>query len=411
MDDRNILRTLAGELAEISALPVQNQRRENWRAANDLNAAAPVNLLVYQEPWQEFSVQEALTCRCADDFLRSVELSMRKILFKWNHFQGDMIVDGCWKVPALINFDPLCGLPISEEILEQENHGDVVSHNYKTLFKDPDDLEKIKLVDIRYDAEQTERNRELLSGIFGDILPVKIQKIGPIWFAPWDIISMWYNPMELLMDLVLKPELMHGIISRYTDAMLHQLDQLEAQGLLCDYSSDHLTGSGGLAYSSALDETYDSLPCDRQWGSSAAQIFSQVSPEMHQEFALQYERKWLDRFGLTYYGCCEPLHDKLQLLKSVKNLRKISCSPWNNLEKTIEQTNGEYVLSLKLNPATVATPDFNLEPFRKEFTRTARMLKGIPCEIIFKDISTCHGDVNRITQWVNATKEILEKNR
>jgi hypothetical protein len=27
---------------------------------------------------------------------------------------------------------------------------------------------------------------------------------------------------------------------------------------------------------------------------------------MHEEFALQYEKRWLERFGLTYYGCCEP---------------------------------------------------------------------------------------------------------
>lgn len=38
-------------------------------------------------------------------------------------------------------------------------------------------------------------------------------------------------------------------------------------------------------------------------------------------------KKWLEKFGLTYYGCCEPLHNKIEILQQVKNLRKISISP------------------------------------------------------------------------------------
>ena len=43
------------------------------------------------------------------------------------------------------------------------------------------------------------------------------------------------------------------------------------------------------------------------WGCSNAQIFSEVSPKMHWEFALEHDLRWLRRWGLNYYGCCEPL--------------------------------------------------------------------------------------------------------
>ena len=73
------------------------------------------------------------------------------------------------------------------------------------------------------------------------------------------------------------------------------------------------------------------------WGCSNAQIFSEVSPEMHWEFALEHDLRWLERWGLTYYGCCEPLDRKIDLLRRIPNLRKISVSPWCNTERVVEQ--------------------------------------------------------------------------
>ena len=47
-----------------------------------------------------------------------------------------------------------------------------------------------------------------------------------------------------------------------------------------------------------------------QWGTSAGQIFSEVSPVTHDEFCLEYEVSWLERFGPDCYGCQEPLRHK-----------------------------------------------------------------------------------------------------
>ena len=71
------------------------------------------------------------------------------------------------------------------------------------------------------------------------------------------------------------------------------------------------------------------------WGCSNAQIFSEVSPEMHWEFAVRHDLRWLTRWGLTYYGCCEPLDRKIDILRQIPNLRKISVSPWCNTPRVI----------------------------------------------------------------------------
>ena len=64
---------------------------------------------------------------------------------------------------------------------------------------------------------------------------------------------------------------------------------------------------------------------------------------------MQYDRQWLSRFGLTHYGCCEPVHNKIDMLRTIPNLRRISISPWTDLEKAAHWVLRE-VLSLPAPP-------------------------------------------------------------
>ncbi len=45
---------------------------------------------------------------------------------------------------------------------------------------------------------------------------------------------------------------------------------------------------------------------------------------MHEEFALKYEMRWLEQFEVNYYGCCEPLHNRMDIVSKISNLRKVS---------------------------------------------------------------------------------------
>ena len=122
-------------------------------------------------------------------------------------------------------------------------------------------------------------------------------------------------------------------------------------------------GSGGLGYTNELPQAdFDPhhVRTIDQWGYATAQIFSEVSPKMHEEFALRYEIRWMKQFGLNYYGCCDALHNKIDIIRSIPNLRKISMSPWANVEKMVEEVNGDYVISHKPNPAVFATDNWNV---------------------------------------------------
>ena len=45
----------------------------------------------------------------------------------------------------------------------------------------------------------------------------------------------------------------------------------------------------------------------------------------------------LSLFGLVYYGCCEPVHDRLALImEAIPNLRSVSVSGWSDLARVAE---------------------------------------------------------------------------
>ena len=98
-------------------------------------------------------------------------------------------------------------------------------------------------------------------------------------------------------------------------------------------------------------------------GRGVAQIFGFVSPQMHDEFGMQCVVKALEPFGLIYYSCSERL-DKIHLQKKIRNLRKISISPWSDDNAAAEAIGSEVVMSVKPSSANAGS-SFSEEHVRK----------------------------------------------
>jgi hypothetical protein len=111
---------------------------------------------------------------------------------------------------------------------------------------------------------------------------------------------------------------------------------------------------------------------------------------MHKEFDLDYTVRWYERFGLVYYGCCEQLHRKIDIISTIPHLRKISMSPWVDVEKGAERIGGDFVFSRKPNPAFLAGDRWDVETVEQDLRDTMERCArhGCPVEFILKDIST-----------------------
>ncbi len=201
---------------------------------------------------------------------------------------------------------------------------------------------------------------------------------------------------------------MHKIIARVTECSLSMLDQMEAQGLLGHHQTTiHCTG----AYTDELPAPgFDpARPRPRDlWTYAMAQIFSTVSPAMHEEFEINYARRWTERFGLCYYGCCEPLDHKVDVIRKLPKVRKISMSPWVSVEKGAERIGRDFVFSRKPNPAFLAGPTWQPEVVERDLRETLAACErhGCPCELILKDISTVCYQPQRLWAWAEIAKGV-----
>jgi len=409
MKDRSILRQLAGQLAEIASLPVHQETIQGWKRANDLQRGKPM-IWINEIPWHEMNVDDELTLQTSDLFLREVEGQLRMTRYQWRHMPGDMVVEGVFYCPLVIQ-DTGFGITEDVDTVKTDDASSVVSRRFHLQIQREEDLEKIRTPHVAYDAEATERNYQSLVGLFGDILPIVKRGAPGFWFAPWDELIRWWGVQEAMVDMVNRPELVHHAMDRLVNAYLSRLDQYEALGLLSLNNTNVRIGSGGLGYTDELPQR-DFRPAYVRtrdlWGCATAQIFSGVSPKMHMEFALQYELRWLRRFGLNYYGCCEPLDLKVDMLKVVPNLRKISMSPWIDPDRAVANMGDRYVFSYKPNPAVFAEDNWHPEKARAELESLLAKARGCIVEVIMKDISTVRYKPQRLWEWAAMAREVTE---
>ena len=405
--DRDILRGLAGQVAEIAALPIQKERAKLWTDLNDLKPTRPL-VWINEICFGELNVNDELTCRCEGDWARGQEGNFRRVLYQWNHMQGDMIVSDHLEARLAIRST---GFGIDQ--ITDSTESDVLSSvHFIPQMKEPKDIDKIKMPEVTHDETATEANYETMCDVFGGILPVKKVGIKGTWFAPWDNLIRWWGVQEAMMDLVLKPDLVNEAMTRLVDCYLHELDQWEKLNLLSSNINNSRVGSGGYAYTTELppdDCDPGRLRPKDIWGCATAQIFSEVSPEMHWEFALKHEIRWLERWGLTYYGCCEPLDLKMDILSRVPNLRKVSMSAWIDVDRAVEKVGTDYVFSHKPNPAILAEDNWRPEVARDNLREVLEKARGCRIEIILKDISTVRNDPRRLWEWETIAMEVADE--
>lgn len=408
--DRDILRALANEIAEVAALPSHQERIRLWSRLNSLERVKPL-VWINEIPWHEMDVNGELTCRCEGELARAHETQLRRTLYQWRHMPGDMVVEPLLYSPLVIH-DTGFGIAEDVDIVKTDEHSSVVSRRFHLQIQSEADLAKIRMPQVTHDAEASERNYRALLEAVGDILPVVKRGAPGFWFAPWDELIRWWGVQEAMIDLVAKPELVHHAMDRLVSAYLHRLEQYEAQNLLAFNNTNVRIGSGGLGYCDELPQPdadpQHVRPIDL-WGCATAQIFAGVSPAMHEEFALQYERRWLERFGLNYYGCCEPLDLKVAMLRSVPRLRKISMSPWVELDRAAKNVGTDFVFSWKPSPAIFAEDRWQPAKARQMLQEGLAKTRGCVVEVIMKDISTVRYEPQRLWEWAHIAAEVTEQ--
>lgn len=403
--ERNIIRELAKQYREIAESPKHVRMRQRFKDNNDLKPVRPP-LYMDEIPWFEMNIDGELDCVCEDDRLRGMEWNFRSELFRERHYACDNYIEPVWPVYKSYSSTGN-GLSAKESTVSVDARNWIVSHHYEDVLEDEQALKAWHEPVITAHPEVDAKNVAFAENVLGDILPVQLRGHG-IYYAPWDQIPRLRGVEPILMDIYDRPEYLHKIIGLFTKGMQSEMDQMEALGLYDPRSlSVHCTpGIVTLPQESAPG----SYGCKDLWFRTMAQMFSSISPEDHYELDMQYSAQLATRCAYTYYGCCEPLSDRIDMLrKAYPNLRKIGCSPWADVAASAEQIGGNYVLSRKPNPANVAIKT-DPEQIRKEITETVTLCQkyGCPCDITLKDISTVGYRPENLIVWAKTASEVLD---
>ena len=404
-NDREIIRSLAKQIAEIAALPIHLKRKQEWIDHNSLNPQRPM-FMVDQICWNEVNFEDELTLKCQDEFNRKIENSLRRKLYKWKHIRDDNIVEAVIEIPKVIiggNYN----LKINEITVSTDAQNDVRSHQYVDQLKTDEDVEKLDIEEIRYDEAATNLNIEKARELAGDILEVKTTGVT-MHLGLWDHISEYRGVEDILYDIIDRPQFLHKTMRKFTDLTIKKIDAFESMGLLEPAQSlIHCSGAWTKELPKPGFDPDKPRACDA-WSFGMAQLFATVSPAMHDEFEIEYMKPVYERFGLINYGCCEPLDRKIDMIRKVKNVRKISVSPWADQKRAAMNIGNDYVFLRKPNPALVAV-ELDEQAVRQDLKDTLSICKennAIP-EFILKDISTVGYRPQNLWRWSEIAREVF----
>ena len=407
MNERELVRDLARQYAEAAFSDEAKEKAANWGRINALDASATPAIILDQLPWHEFAGAEELKCVSTDPFLRGIENYFRSELFRLRRFGADLVMPPyfpCGKVYS----DTGYGLTTVTQ--DESEHRNAQTHLYADQLPDEESLSKLKYRVITAYPERTEQNKAAIEDVIGDILEVRPTGTM-IWAAVWDRITFWKGAEACLYAVIDEPEFVHKMMRRLVDIEMDAIDQLEAQNLLA-------AGPGTKCH---CVETYTDedryrnidqarIRTEDCWISGAAQIFSEISPAMHDEFEIEYMKPLYDRFGWVNYGCCEPLCRKIDIIRKMKTVRSISASPWTDVDMQAEAMGGDFVMLRKPNPAYVRSGYPETNAVKKEIRKTLNACRrsGTPVAFVLKDITTVNRRIEGLTEWADLVRSEID---
>lgn len=406
-NERDILRELGRRYAEVAALPVHAEKRDLWKALNRSAMRRPM-VTIDQLPWNELNTDGELDCCVADRFWRGMESSLRQTLYKWKHFPADMVIEPFVTIPKAI-YNSGFGLGTRETTLSSDEHSAVVSHKYENQLRTTDDIQKIQDMVIVHDADESRRRMDEAAEIFEGIVPVRQSGGMQFHLGVWDNLSTLMGVETIYFDLLDRPEFLHAVAERMTQSLLAGIRQVNEQAISddaanvchCSYIyTDELLPDFGAGRGSVTSNS---------WAFGLAQLFTSVSPAVTEEFEIPYISRLAEHFGGIYYGCCDRLDDRLDAVRRIPHVRKVSCSPWSNRDAFAENIGNTLIMSAKPTPAVLAETVFDPQTARKDLERTvnAAARNGVNLELILKDISTVRYEPARLTAWAELAMSVV----
>lgn len=401
--DRRILRDLARRYAEVCRKPQQQTRRKLWRRHNSLKPTLPL-IYVRAFAWQE--MPQAI-CHCEDPFYRPYENFLRHQLF-WDSIDDDSIFEP-WVTVGAVHTCRGWGVDVQRHFSDEPGGSFKIDYALKQL----EDINELRAPWHEIDEAATVRQVGRLQEAIGDIITINVDR-GPayrMWTGDLSTDLGYLRGIEnFMLDMIDNPDWLHRLMGFMSEGVLRTHHQAELAGDwgLCAHQNQ------AMAYAAELpDPAANSNGIQRHqlWAYMAGQEFTAVSPAMHEEFLLGYQLPILRQFGLSAYGCCEDLTQKIDMLRAIPNLRRIAVSPFADVRRCAEQIGNDYVLSYRPSPADMVSYGFDERRIRGIVKRDLEFCRANSChvDITLKDVETVQRDPQRVRKWVRLVRSVVDE--
>lgn len=408
--DKNTLRQLARKVAELAAHPANEEKAELWRRVNSLERVRPlVHWHMEEFCWPEVLPEHVFAV--SNPLLTEYEGYLRRTIWLAENLPDDSVVPSEIAYSTMIE-DSGNGLPVTVDKRGKEHGGSVT---WVTQLEKEEDIEKIHNPVIHVDEEVTARNGDICHEIFdGILLPVTKKRHG--WEFPSisliDELVLYRGMEQLYLDMIERPQWVHEVLKKLLEAKICKLQQYEKLNLFSLNNSYNEVGTSGLGFTDELPaDDFDGVHVRAKdmWGFSCSQSMTCVSKEMHDQFAIRYERPYLEHFGLNAIACCEAIDEKMDIISTIPNLRLISVSEWNDRDRASELLGKDYVFAYKPTGVYFAEDSWDKDSAYRDMKDLFEKTRRNVVEVHHNACSTCRNEPQRIIDWVNMTMELAAK--
>ena len=398
-DERSYIRELAAISVAIAREARMRSILQRWRDVN--SGRMPDRAPVWCRPagcWNEMLPQDSLLCK--DPFLRKMEYYFRQTLLR-RDIDDDHPVYDYIKVNVAIDEtpDPPYGFEYKRHSLDEEGS----AWGYETALQTASDFDRLVVPQYKFNPKKTAETLELYNSLLGDIMEIKPTAVNG-FFSIATVCTQAANLRgmeQMMMDMLLEPQLIHRLMRVITDGVMNYLDAVEDSGIIFPNTDEPMLMSDPLR-PAPKDGKYTLKDC---WCAGNSQEFDQVNPEMTQEFLIDYQNRIFERFGAVCYGCCENLTKKIDQVLTVPNLRVFVSSAWSDLSKIVEEAGNKHCIMWRHSASDVTCLE-NLDKVRKDTEEGAKILEGHRYQIVLRELQSLFGRENRIYDWAQMCKEI-----
>ncbi len=405
--DRHVLRDLVKQYLDVCSRPDQAEKRERWKGIHALDSTEPAVLV---RPFlMMHEVDELRELRCDNPELRGVEQRLRRDLFV-SRINDDTVFEPFLRIGA-VHENAGCdrwGVPLKQRVTGE--------HAADNMYDDPplkalEDIKKLCRVRDSINERATAERLARVQDMIGDLIAIDVDRHplygnGKALYLIPDLMLL-RGMMQVMLDMHDNPAWLHRVLAYMRDTVLESIEQAEQAGdwRLADSKNQ------AMPYARELPDPAPNTPApmDQLWGFFHAQEYTLISPAMHDEFALQYQMPLMAKFGLTAYGCCEDLTEKIDMLRQVPNLRRIAVTPRADVVKCAERIGRDYAISWRPNPANMISCGFDEAKITHELRTGVKALQGLHYDITLKDVITVEHDMTRLPRWVELTRHVIDE--